>query len=108
MSYWSEVKEVALKGIDLAISNIKESTEIAIEKGKDGVAYVQLKKDLFTAQRELHNLLADLGDIVYELYKSGSDISGDGKVKEAAGKIAVTETKCRDIEKRIKDITSRS
>ena len=107
MSYWSEVKEVALKGIDLAISNIKEGTEIAIEKGKDGVAFVQLKKDLFMAQRELHNLLADFGDVVYDLYKAGSDINADNRVKETAGKIADAESKCRDIEKRIKDITAK-
>jgi hypothetical protein len=107
MSYWSEVKEVALKGIDLAISNIKEGTEIAIEKGRDGVAYVQLKKDLFMAQRELHNLLADFGDAAYELYKTGKDISTDSSIKETAVKIAEAETKCRDIEKRIKDITTK-
>lgn len=108
MSYWSEVKEVALKGIDLAISNIREGTEIAIEKGKDGVAYVQLKKELFMAQRELHNLLADFGDIMYELYKSGTDISVHAGVKETAGKIAQAETRCRDIEQRIKDITAKA
>lgn len=108
MSYWSEVKEVALKGIDLAVANIKEGTEIAIEKGKDGVAYVQFRKDLFLAQRELHNLLADFGDITYELYKGGSSISSDDRVRDTAEKIAQAETKCRDIEKRIKDLTSKS
>ena len=34
MSYWSEVKEVALKGVDLAIANIKGGAEQAMEKGK--------------------------------------------------------------------------
>ena len=47
MSYWSEVRDVALKGIDIALSNFKTTAEQAIEKGKDGVAYLQLKKDLF-------------------------------------------------------------
>jgi len=107
MSYWSEVKEVALKGVDLAIANIKEGTEFAIEKGKDGVVYVQLRKVLFTAQRDLHNLLADFGDVAYELFKTGSDIASDAKVKEIASKIAVAETKCRDIEKRINDISAK-
>lgn len=108
MSYWSEVKEVALKGIDLAIQNIKEGTEVAIEKGKDGVAYIQMKKDLFMAQRELHNILADFGDKTYELFKTGGDISADPGVKEMAGKVALAETKCRDIEKRLGDLKGKS
>lgn len=108
MSYWSEVKEVALKGVDLALANLKETTELAIEKGKDSVVYVQLKKDLFLAQRELNTLLADLGDIVNELYKAKGDIYAEGKVKDAVEKIAVSEAKCKDIEKKIDDIMKKS
>lgn len=108
MSYWSEVKEVALKGIDLALANLKETTEFAIEKGKESVVYVQLKKDLFIAQRELHNLLADLGDLVNEIYKSKGDIYADAKVKDAADRIAASEAKCRDIEKKMNDILKKS
>jgi len=101
MSYWSEVKEVALKGIDLALANIKETTEIALEKGKEGIVYVQLKKDLFVAQRELHNILADLGDAVNEIYKKKGDIYADVRVKELTGKVAASEEKCKGIEKQI-------
>lgn len=108
MSYWSEVKEVALKGVDLALANLKETTDLAIEKGKEGVAYVQLKKDLFIAQRELHNLLADLGDVVNEIYKTKGDIYANDKVKESAEKIASAETKCKDIEKKMNDLSKKS
>ncbi len=101
MSYWSEVKEVALKGVDLALANLKETTELAIEKGKESVAYVQLKKDLFLAQRELQNLLAELGDVVNEIYKNRGDIYTDAKVKDAVDKISAAEAKCKDIEKRL-------
>jgi len=34
MSYWSEVKELFLKGVDLALANFKDTAESAIEKGK--------------------------------------------------------------------------
>lgn len=107
MSYWSEVKDVALKGIDLALNNFKVTAEQAIEKGKDGVVYVQLKKDLFVEQRNLHNLLADLGDITNELYKSRGDIAGSPRVKEAVDKITVVEEKCRSIEAEIKKISGK-
>ena len=108
MSYWSEVKEVALKGFDLAIANLKETTDLAIEKGKEGVAYVQLKKDLFLAQRELHNLLADLGDVVNEIYKTKGDIYANERVKDAAEKISAAEAKCRDIESRMNDVSKKA
>lgn len=107
MSYWTEVKDVALKGIDLALNNFKVTAEQAIEKGKDGVAFVQLKKDLFVEQRNLHNLLADLGDITNELFKSKGDISGSAKVKEAVDKIAAAEEKCKSIEAEIKKISGK-
>ena len=107
MSYWSEVKDTALKKIDLAIGNIKETTEIVIEKGKEGLVYVQLKKDLFLAQRELHNLLADLGDVVNEIYKIKGDIYANNRVKDAVGKITAAEVKCKDIEKKMNDISKK-
>ena len=107
MSYWSEVKDVALKGIDLALANIKETTEIAIEKGKDSVTYVQLKKDLFMAQRELHNLLADLGDVVNEIYKKKGDVYSDTRVKEITDRVAASEEKCKALEKQISEISKK-
>ena len=105
MSYWSEVKEVAMKGFDIA--NLKETTDFAIEKGKEGVAYVQLKKDLFLAQRELHNLLSDLGDLVNEIYKVKGDIYANDKVKDSAEKIAAAEAKCKDIESKINEVSKK-
>ena len=107
MSYWTEVKDVALKGIDLALANLKEGAEQAIEKGKDGVVYIQLKKDLFLEQRNLQVLLADLGDTVNELYKSKGDIYASSKVKETVEKIAASEAKCRSIEEEMKKITGK-
>ncbi|NLV66893.1 MAG: hypothetical protein GXY14_04375 [Spirochaetes bacterium] len=107
MSYWSEVRDVALKGIDIALSNFKTTAEQAIEKGKDGVAYLQLKKDLFMEQRNLQVLLADLGDITNELYKSRSDITGNERVKEIVEKIAFVEEKCRSIEAEMKKISGK-
>ena len=107
MSYWSEVKDAALKKIDLALGNIKETTEIVIEKGKEGLVYVQLKKDLFIAQRELHNLLADLGDVANEIYKTKSDFLSDGRVEEITGKVAAAEERCRGIEKQISEVTKK-
>ncbi|HOP62825.1 MAG TPA: hypothetical protein PK358_04230 [Spirochaetota bacterium] len=108
MSYWSEVKDVAMKGVDLAIANFKETADHAIEKGKDGVSYVQLKKDLFVAQRELHNLLGDLGDLVVDIYKANGDIYADEKVKECVGKVTAAEGKCKDIESKMNDISKKS
>jgi len=105
MSYWTEVKDVALKGIDLAFANIKVGAEQAMELGKDGVVYIQLKKDLFMEQRNLHTLLADLGDAVNELYKINGDIYASSRVKDAVDKIAASEAKCRSIEEEMRKVS---
>jgi len=104
MGYWAEVREIALKGLDLAAQNIKEGAAIAVEKGKEGMAYVQLKKDLILAQRKLHNLLADLGDVVCDLYKEKKDVYADAVVKETMDKILASENECKKIEAEIKVI----
>lgn len=107
MSYWSEVKEVALKGVDLAIANIKGGAEQALEKGKDSVAYLQLKKDLFLEQRNLHNLLADLGDVTLELYKVKGDFYSSSKIKDIAERVTAVEEKCRSIEEDMKRLSGK-
>ena len=108
MSYWTEVKELFLKGVDIALSGFKDTTEAAIEKGKEGVVSIQLKKDLFVAHRELQGHLADLGDAVNEIYKVKGDIYTDDKVKEAVDKISGVEARCRDIEKKMSEVLKKS
>ena len=112
MGYWTEVKDVVLKGLDLAFANLKEGAGIAYDslkggagaamaKGKEGVTYAQLKKDLFLEHRKLHNLLADLGDCTGDLYKAKKDIYQDEKVQKIMEQVVETEKKCRKIEKEI-------
>jgi hypothetical protein len=104
MSYWAEVKDVFFKGVDLATEGIKEGASTIITKGKEGVRYAQLKKDLFLEQRKLHNTLADIGDVVCGIYKERKDLYADDVVEkliETAGKI---EGECRNIENEINSI----
>lgn len=101
MSYWDDVKDIVYKGINMAVDNIKEGANTAAERSKQGVAYVQLKKDLFFEQRKLQAFLADLGDITHNIYKENKDIYADEKAKEIMGKIIEVETICKDIEDKI-------
>jgi len=104
MSYWSEVKDIALKGIDMALENLKVGAEQAIEKGKEGVAFLQLKKDLFKEQRNLQTALADLGDATHEIYKEKGDIYSSSRVKDAVERVEAVEAKCKSIEEEMKKI----
>ncbi|MBN1533292.1 MAG: hypothetical protein JXA20_11560 [Spirochaetes bacterium] len=104
MGYWTEVKDVVLKGIDLAAQNIREGASTAVEKGKEGLTYVQLKKDLMVSQRKLHSLLADLGDRTCDLYRDQKDIYADDSVKELMGKINAAEEECKKIETEMKSL----
>ena len=107
MSYWNEVKDVVLKGVDLALANIKTGAEQALEAGKGSVSYLQLKKDLYVEQRNLHTLLADFGDIAQELYLAKGDFPGSNKVKEISEKVSAAEVKCKAIEENIKNISKK-
>jgi len=104
MGYWNEVKEMVIKGLNIAADGIKEGAETAAVKGRDGVTYVQLKKDLFMEHRKLQDLLSDLGDRTHDLYKDKKDIYGDEKVKEIMDKVVDAEEKCKKIKEEIEQI----
>lgn len=104
MSYWKEVKDVFMKGVDLAVDGIKEGATTVAEKSKEGIQFAQLKKDLFFEQRNLHSLLADLGDAVSVAYREKKDLNGDEKILELIEKVNSCENKCRKIEDEIESI----
>ena len=104
MGYWTEVKDLLLKGADLAIEGIKEGTETVVEKSKEGMAFARLKKNLYTAQRKLRNLLADLGDITHDLYREKKDIYADPEVKRIMGEVLKLEEECKKIEKELEEL----
>ena len=105
MSYWAEVKDVFFKGVDLAAEGIKEGTSTIITKGKEGVRYAQLKKDLFLEQRKLHNILADIGDAVCVMYRERTDLNGDDELRKLIETAGMIEGKCRSIEDEINSIS---
>ncbi len=104
MSYWQEVRDVVLKGIDLAAEGIKEGGENIVGKTKDSVQYMNLKKDLFIKRRELHSILADLGDVTFELFKGKKDIYSDEKIQEIMAKTVEKENDCKKIEEEMKSL----
>lgn len=104
MSYWTEVKDVFFKGVDLAAEGIKEGASTILNKSKDGMRFAQLKKDLFLEQRKLHNTLAEIGDAVCGIYRGKKDLYGDEEVKRLIETAGIIEGKCRFIEDEIKSI----
>jgi hypothetical protein len=104
MGYWTEVREVALKGLDLAIEGVKDSAAKAMEKGKDGIAYTQLKTNLFVEHRKLQTILADLGDHTRDLYREKKDIYSDPVVTEIMEKLTKVEDECKRIESEIQKL----
>jgi len=101
MGYWEEVREVVLKGVDLAVEGVKESAAKAMEKGKDGVAYTQLKTNLFIEQRKLQTILADLGDRTRDIYREKKDIYADPVIAEIMERLTKVENECKRLESEI-------
>lgn len=97
MGYWQEVSDVLKKGVDLAVDNLKESAETLSKKTKEGTIAAKVKTRLFLKQRELHDVMADLGDAVYDVYKENKDIYADEKVQEMIAKADGIIEECRAI-----------
>ncbi|HOO70546.1 MAG TPA: hypothetical protein PK926_02215 [Spirochaetota bacterium] len=104
MSYWNDVKDVFMKGVDLAVDGIKEGASTIFDKGKEGIHYSQLRKDLFTGHRKLHVLLTEIGDIVTVLYRERKDLYADKELKEKMKQVTQIEDECRKIEKEISSL----
>lgn len=105
MSYWEEVRDIVYKGVNMAVDNIKEGANTAAEKSRQGVTYLQLKKDLFFEQRKLQVFLADLGDITHNLYKENKDIYADENIKDIMSKVIESEAACKEIENKISKLS---
>lgn len=104
MGYWEEVREVVLKGVDLAVEGVKDGAAKAVEKGKDGVTYTQLKANLFVEQRKLQTILADLGDRTRDIYREKKDFYADPVIAEVMEKLTKVEDECRRLEAEIKKL----
>lgn len=104
MGYWEEVREVVLKGVDLAVEGVKDSAAKAVEKGKDGVTYTQIKANLFVEQRKLQTILADLGDRTRDIYREKKDLYADPVIIEVMSKLTKVEDECKRLESEIKKL----
>jgi hypothetical protein len=104
MGYWEEVREVVLKGVDLAVEGVKDGAAKAVEKGKDGVNYTQLKTNLFVEQRKLQTILADLGDRTRDIYREKKDLYSDPIITEVMEKLLKVEDECKRLEAEIKKL----
>jgi len=104
MGYWEEVREVVLKGVDLAVEGVKEGAAKAVERGKDGVTYTQLKTNLFIEQRKLQTILADLGDRTRDIYREKKDLYTDNLIIEVMNKLTGVEDECKRLESEIKKL----
>jgi hypothetical protein len=95
MGYWQEVRDVLKKGVDLGIDNLKESAETISKKTKEGALVAKVKTQTFLKQRELHDIMADLGDAAYDAYKAQKDIYADEKIQELIVKADAIIEECR-------------
>ena len=104
MGYWEEVRDVVLKGVDIAVEGVKDGAARAVEKGKDGVTYTQLKTNLFVEHRKLQTILADLGDHTRDLYREKKDIFSDPVITEIMEKLTKVEDECKRLESEIQKL----
>ncbi len=107
MGYWNEVRDMVVKGMNIAVDGIKEGAEVAAEKGKEGVTYVQIKKDLYVEHRKLLALLSDLGDKTNDLYQEKKDIYKDEYIKDLMEKVVAAEAKCKSLKEELEKVGQR-
>ena len=102
MGYWQEVGDVLKKGVDLAVDNLKESADTITKKTKEGALIARVRTQVFIKQRELQDIMADLGDAVFDLYKEQKDIYSDAKIKGIVEKADKIINECKTLESELK------
>jgi hypothetical protein len=102
MGYWQEVGDLFKKGVDLAVDNLKESADVISKKTKEGALIARVKTQVFIKERELQDIMADLGDAVFDLYKEQKDIYSDAKIKGIVEKAEKIINECKKLESELK------
>ncbi|MBN1500844.1 MAG: hypothetical protein JW982_11840 [Spirochaetes bacterium] len=72
MSYWNEVKDLLKKGTDIAVENIRQGAETAADKTKEATIAAKGKAKIFLKHRELLEVFADMGELLYNNTKNSS------------------------------------
>ena len=104
MTYWDEIKKKVQKNIDKASEEVKKNVDLAYSKVKDETSFLQFKTNLYLKQRELRNLLADLGDKTQALYKEKKEIIKDEAFKEIMDYVEKKEKECKALEEKIEKL----
>lgn len=78
--------------IEKIINNVEKTAKTVVQKSNDVVEITKLKMAISNAEAEAEELIADVGRLVYEAYKSGE------------GNPELVEEKCEQIEALKKDI----
>ena len=78
--------------IEKIINNVEKTTKTVVQKSNDVVEITKLKMAISSAEAEAEELIADVGRLVYDAYKSGE------------GNPELVEEKCEQIEALKKDI----
>lgn len=129
MSYWQEVKDVFKKGVEMAGDGLQKGVEMAgegfqkgvglagegINKGKDvvmektktGVTLLQLKKLLWSKQKEYRKSLTELGDMAFDLFKVGDTMISSPAFKTRFDRTEGLEKECKALELEIKEASGK-
>lgn len=78
--------------IEKIINNVEKTAKTVVQKSNDVVEITKLKMAISSAEAEAEELIADVGRLVYDAYKSGE------------GNPELVEEKCEQIEALKKDI----
>jgi len=93
MSFWEKVKSDVQKGLKEGASKAKEKAEELIVEGKKMYGSFDLK-------RQVHNDFYELGGIMYELIKNGTEKTEDIKALGIVQKIKELEVKITAADKK--------
>ena len=98
MGYWNDVGEVLKRGVTLAVSEIKEGAETLVDKGREELSHMQIRRELAKEHEKLGRILQDIGDLCHEFYHQKKDIYGNDKFKKLIGEADAHEKICKELE----------
>lgn len=81
---------------------LENSASLLVRKSGQMINIGKLKLNIANLENEMYNLKAELGDVVYQSYREGSD--GSARIDEICANLAAKDEQLQDMKKQVEEL----